>query len=180
MADQDVGIEECGQRRRPARALRVRRSTSFHGVPRLPAGTATVPARSRKSGVFASTAVRRRTRKCSSSPSCNSSASRTLFGIVTWPFDVIFARGSMPSLPWRRSKDTTCTQLQALPARGWGPPCQRRRRDLSGRNADPWQHFGNVHNLECVAGVYEPAQNGRYRRPSKHPHRLIKVEGLVD
>ncbi len=59
MADQDVGINERAQGRDPARWPRVRRRTSSHGVPRLPAGTATVPASSRKLGVFAITARER-------------------------------------------------------------------------------------------------------------------------
>ena len=53
MADQNVRVDERCQRRRPARSLRVRLSTSSHGVPCFPAGTFAVPASSRKSGVFA-------------------------------------------------------------------------------------------------------------------------------
>jgi hypothetical protein len=44
VANQNAGIGERRQRRRPARSLRVRRSTSPHAIPRLPAGTLTVPA----------------------------------------------------------------------------------------------------------------------------------------
>ena len=83
VADHDVRVDECCQRCRPARAARVRLRTSSHGVPCLPAGTATVPASSRKSGVFAISARERSTRNSSSSPSCRASASRTLCGIVT-------------------------------------------------------------------------------------------------
>src|SRR5277367_5533227 len=100
MADQHVGVEELSQRRRPTRASRVWRRTSSHGVPRFPAGTATLPARSRRSGVFATTARERSTLNRSSSPSCNPSASRTLFGIVTCPFEVILALESIKA-PYR-------------------------------------------------------------------------------
>ena len=82
VADQDVGIQEGGQARRPTRARLAWPMISSQGVPRLPAGTGTEPARSRKSGVFATTARERSTLNSTSSPSFSSSASRTAFGIV--------------------------------------------------------------------------------------------------
>ena len=48
--------------------------------------------------VLAITARDRSTRQCNSSPSCSSSASRTSFGIVTCPLEVIFALESIPLL----------------------------------------------------------------------------------
>ena len=60
-------------------------------------GTVTEPAIARKSGVFATIARLLSTRKTTSSPSCSSNASRTRFGIVTWPFDVRRAEASMAS-----------------------------------------------------------------------------------
>src|SRR6202020_29427 len=95
VADHDVRIDERCQRCRPARAARVRLRTSSHGVPCLPAGTATVPASSKKSGVFAITARERSTRNSTSSPSWRASDSRTLRGIVSWPLDVILALASI-------------------------------------------------------------------------------------
>jgi hypothetical protein len=95
VTDQNIRIDKRAQRRRSARSARVRRRTSAHGVPRLAAGTGTLPASFRKSGVLAITARDRSTRNSSSSPSCSCSASRTLFGIVTWPFEVIFALESI-------------------------------------------------------------------------------------
>jgi len=88
VTDDYVGVDEGAQCCRLARSARVLRSTSSQDVPRLAAGTATVPASARKSGVLATTARERSTRKSSSSPSRRSSASRTLLGIVTCPLDV--------------------------------------------------------------------------------------------
>ena len=67
MANQNVGIDKRRQRRRPTRSLRVRRNAPSHPVPRLPAGTLTVPASSRKFGVLAIRARQLSTRKTSSS-----------------------------------------------------------------------------------------------------------------
>src|SRR5438874_9746425 len=97
MADQDVGVDKCGQPAECDRWWRVRRVISSQGVPRLAAGTWTLPASSRKLGVLAITARDRSTRNSSSSPSLSPNASRTLFGIVTWPFEVIRALESIYS-----------------------------------------------------------------------------------
>src|SRR5204862_2573999 len=63
MADQDVGVDKCGQPTECDRWWRVRRVISSQGVPRLAAGTATLPASSRKLGVLAITARDRSTRQ---------------------------------------------------------------------------------------------------------------------
>jgi hypothetical protein len=44
MPHEHIGVDERRQRRRPARSRRVRCNTSSHGVPRLLAGTDTLPA----------------------------------------------------------------------------------------------------------------------------------------
>jgi hypothetical protein len=63
VADQDVGVDERGRRRGFARSRRVWCGTSSHAELRFAAGTGTLPAAARKSGVFASTTWERSTRK---------------------------------------------------------------------------------------------------------------------
>ena len=86
VADLDVRVEErlC---RCDARAIRLRCSTSSHGVPRFSVGTGTLSATSCRLGVLASLPGLRSTRKSKSSPSWSPSASRARLGIVTGPFD---------------------------------------------------------------------------------------------
>jgi hypothetical protein len=82
MPNHDVGIDEGRHFRLEARRARVVEITSSQAALRRVAGTATVPANERKSGVRAKTARLPSTRNTISSPCSIPSASRTAFGTV--------------------------------------------------------------------------------------------------
>ena len=138
MTHQHIGVDERGQRRRPARSRRLRRSTTSHGVPRLLTGTGTLPANERKSGVLANSARERSTRNSTSSPSWRSSASRTLAGIVTCPVDVTFARTSISRTTAAATETVHQTTVSASSAEPVNQPEQVRNSEQiawSGRGA---------------------------------------------